>query len=308
MTNIKRWQLIQRQGLPLKVKIQLTKKRIEEFYTAFDGKVYVAYSGGKDSEVLLHIAKQLHKDIKAVFVDTGTEIHTREHAIKKADIILKPKKSMIEVWNKYGIPFPSKQQADFIYKAKHTKSEYLRNRLLTGNMSDGKKTMFKVAEKWKPLIESNIEVSDKCCYYLKKEPFKRYNSQSGEKPMIATMATDGMERQKQYLQNGCINFDKEIATPLGFWTEQDILQYIKIFNIDYCIAYGDIVEDNGILRTTKAKRTGCMGCLFGIHLESEPNRLQRLRVEDPRLWDIILNKWCEGKVKDTLDLFKIPYG
>ena len=307
MGRVEKWQLQQRQGLPLDIKIQLSLRRIEEFYNAFDGQIYVSYSGGKDSEVLLHLAKTVNPNIKSVFVDTGTEIHTREHAISKADIILKPRISMLKVWVKYGIPFPSKQQANFIYKAKHTKSEYLRSRLLTGIMRGGEKTMFKIAEKWKTLIDSDIEVSDKCCYYLKKEPFKRYNKESGEKPMIGTMATDGMERRKQYLQNGCINYDKNVATPLGFWTEQDILRYIKRFNLNYCGAYGDIIDDGGILKTTKEKRTGCVGCLFGIHLETEPNRLQRLAVDDPRMWDIILNKWVDGRIKVLLDLFRIPY-
>jgi len=225
--KIENWQLQQRQGLPLDVKIKLTLRRIEEFYKAFDGKIYVSYSGGKDSEVLLHLAKQFNPNIKAVFVDTGTELHTRKHAISKADVVLKPKIPMLKIWSKYGIPFPSKQQANFIYKVKHTNSDYLRSRLLTGIMKDGSKTMFKVSEKWKPLIESDIEVSDRCCHFLKREPINRYNKQTGEKGMIGTMATDGMERKKKYLQQGCINFEKGEATPLGFWTEQDILQYIK---------------------------------------------------------------------------------
>ena len=244
---------------------------------------------------------------ESVFVDTGTELYTREHAIKKADIVLHPKKPMLQIWQKYGIPFPSKQQADFIYKAKHTKSDYLKNRLMTGIMKDGQKTMFKIAEKWKPIIDSDIEVSDRCCYYLKKEPFKRYNKQSGEKPMVATMASDGFERKKQYMQHGCINFEKEIATPIGFWTEQDILTYLVKFKVDYCDAYGLIVEEYGILQTTKAKRTGCVGCIFGIQLEKQPNRLQRLEVENNRLWNIILTKWLDGNVKKLLDMYKIPY-
>ena len=174
MNKVEKWQLIQRQGLPLDIKIKLTKRRIKEFYKYFKGKVYISYSGGKDSEVMLHLIKSIYEDVKVVFVDTGTELDTREHAIKKSDIILRPKVPMLKIWNKYGIPFPSKQQADFIYKAKHTKSDYLRNRLLTGIMKDGSKTMFKIAEKWKCIIDSDIEVSDKCCYYLKKEPFIRY--------------------------------------------------------------------------------------------------------------------------------------
>jgi len=70
------------------------------------------------------------------------------------------------------------------------------------------------------------------------------------------------------------------------------------------IAYG---EDEGLLKTTKAKRTGCVGCLFGIHLEEEPNRLQRMKVNNPELHYKLLNKLFDGKVKVLLDSFNIKY-
>lgn len=307
MSKIEMWQLTQRQGLPFNIKIKLTKRRIEEFYKFLKGKVYISYSGGKDSEVMLHLVKSCYPNVKIIFVDTGTERDTREHAIKKSDIILKPKIPMLQVWEKYGIPFPSKQQADFIYKAKHTKSTYLRNRLMNGVMKGGTKTMFKISKKWKCIIDSNIEVSDRCCYYLKKEPFIRYKKQTGESPFIGIMATDSMERKKGYLQNGCINFSKEVCHPLGFWTEQDILMYIKIFDLDYCEAYGEIIKVNGKLQTTKAKRTGCDGCGFGVHLEKEPNRFQRLETDNPKLHNIILHKWVGGAMGKVLDLCNINY-
>ena len=301
------WQLQQKQSLPLNIKISMTKRRIAEWYNKYKGNVYISYSGGKDSEVMLHLVKSCHSDVKIVFVDTGTELSTRKHAIKKADVILKPKIPMLKIWMKYGIPFPSKQQANFIYKVKHTKSDYLRNRLMTGIMKDGSKTMFKVSEKWKKIIDSDIEVSDRCCYYLKKEPFIRYNKQSGEVPFIGTMASDGMERKKQYKQHGCFNIDKEQCMPLGFWTEQNILQYIKQFDLDYCTAYGDIIKVDGKLQTTKAKRTGCDGCGFGVHLEKEPNRFQRMEVDNPRLHNIILHKWLDGAMGKVLDLCDVNY-
>ena len=49
------WQLQQRQLLPLEVKIELTKQKIIEWYEYWEGCVYVAFSGGKDSTVLLDI-------------------------------------------------------------------------------------------------------------------------------------------------------------------------------------------------------------------------------------------------------------
>ena len=49
------------QSLPLKVKVAKTKQRIREWVDRFgtDG-VYVSFSGGKDSTVLLHIVREMY--------------------------------------------------------------------------------------------------------------------------------------------------------------------------------------------------------------------------------------------------------
>ena len=65
---LKRSFLKQRQSLPLKLKIELSKRRIREFYEHFDGQVYVSFSGGKDSTVLLHLVRSMYPDVPAVFL------------------------------------------------------------------------------------------------------------------------------------------------------------------------------------------------------------------------------------------------
>jgi len=301
-------QLIQRQSYNLDIKIFKTKQVIRQFYDKNDGQVYISYSGGKDSEVMRHLVKELYPDVKAVFVDTGTEHKTREHANKKADVVIRPKKTMYEVWKKYGIPFPSKQQANYLYKINNTKSDYLKSRLMTGIMKDGSKTMFKLSKKWKPLLDTDFKFSERCCYYLKKEPLKRYGKESGCKPFIGTMASDGFERKKMYKQHGCIDIKRDYCYPLGFWTEQDILKYLKSNNIEYCDAYGDIIENNGYFKTTKAKRTGCEGCCFGVHLEKSPNRFERMAKEDPQRHNAILNVWLDGSIGKIMKMYNIPTG
>lgn len=52
--------------MPLEAKIQLTRQRIINFYEYFDGEVYISFSGGKDSTVLLDIARKIYPDITAV--------------------------------------------------------------------------------------------------------------------------------------------------------------------------------------------------------------------------------------------------
>ena len=85
-------ELHQYQALTLEQKVEMTKERIKAWvdHYGLDG-VYVSFSGGKDSTVLLHIARQMYPDIKAVFVDTGLEYPEIRKFVKtfdNVDIIL----------------------------------------------------------------------------------------------------------------------------------------------------------------------------------------------------------------------------
>ena len=66
-------ELRRRQALPLEDKIKWSMERIDEFYDVFDGQVYVSFSGGKDSTVLLHLVRSVFPDVEGVFANTGLE-------------------------------------------------------------------------------------------------------------------------------------------------------------------------------------------------------------------------------------------
>jgi len=99
------------QALPLERKIQITQSRIIEWYKYYNGQVYVSLSGGKDSTVLLHIARQLFPDIEAVYVDTGLEYPELREFVKSIDNVtwLKPEMNFRQVLDKYGYPIISKE-------------------------------------------------------------------------------------------------------------------------------------------------------------------------------------------------------
>ena len=61
------------QNYPLELKVEKTKMRIREWYEHYNGEVYVSFSGGKDSTVLLHIVRSMYPDVEAVFSNTGLE-------------------------------------------------------------------------------------------------------------------------------------------------------------------------------------------------------------------------------------------
>ena len=125
--------LYQMQALPLEAKVKMTERRITEWVDEYgiDG-VYVSFSGGKDSTVLLHIARRLFPSIKAVFVDTGLEYPEIREFVKSFENVdwLKPKMNFKQVIEKYGYPFISKEVSECVDGArKHL-------RILTDRQTD----------------------------------------------------------------------------------------------------------------------------------------------------------------------------
>lgn len=129
-----------KQALPLEIKINMTKQRIREWVGHFgiDG-VYVSFSGGKDSTVLLHIARQIYPDMKACFVDTGLEYPEIREFVKTFDNVewLKPKMNFKQVIQKYGYPFISKEVSSCVYGARKYLTEVIeRNTIITDRQTD----------------------------------------------------------------------------------------------------------------------------------------------------------------------------
>lgn len=280
------------QALPLWRKIQITQARIIEWYQHFNGQVYVSFSGGKDSTVLLDLARRIFQDIEAVFVNTGLEYPEIQKFVKTFDnvTILRPSMRFDEVIKKYGYPLISKETAMNIHYARHNKSDWAIKRL-DGKNTDGKEVEYKRRyKKYKPLLNTDFNTSHFCCHVMKKSPLKRYESETGKRPILATMTCESHLRRQAWIQAGCNAFDgkRPMSNPMSFWTEQDVLQYIKEYNIPIASVYGEIVEDSEKLKTTRCDRTGCVFCGFGCHLEKEPTRFQRLKETHPRQYEYCL--------------------
>lgn len=302
---MKRNFLKQRQSLPLKLKIELSKNRIKQFYEHFDGKVYVSFSGGKDSTVLLHLVRSLFPEVPAVFVDTGLEYPEVRSFVKSFDnvITLRPEMPFNKVITEYGYPVISKEVAQFIEDNRKNPNGYTAQKF-DPNSDYVKKygSRFCLA-KWNYLKDSDIKISSQCCRIMKKTPAKKFEKESGLKPFIATMAAESNLRKQEYIKKGCNSFESKrpASTPLGFWTEQDILQYLVENNLPYCSVYGEIKQDkNGKYYTTGAKRTGCMFCMFGVHNEKSPNKFELMRETHPKLHDYCINKLGCGRVLDFI--------
>ncbi len=342
--------LKQRQSLPLEAKIIMTQQRIRQWYDYWDGQVYVSFSGGKDSTVLKHIVDNTPGvyDVPAVFVNTGLEYPEIQQFVRNIKagkwdcfnsdvVILRPEMRFDEVLKSYGYPVISKENSLYIRQCQNpTKKNFATIRLRTeGIRADGTKaTVGQIPEKWMHLIDAPFPVSEKCCDVMKKAPAKKYGKETGRKPIVGTLASESRLRYRKWLQNGCNAFEKGNPTsqPLSFWTEQDILHYIKKYDVPYAPVYGDIrvkqtsqdssedqlnmidvlgcYEPEDTLETTGCDRTGCIFCMFGCHLEKEPNRFQRLKETHPRQYEYCINggEMIDGKwqpSKDGLGIGKV---
>ncbi len=275
-----------RQSLSLSKKIDLTQQRIHEWYEAWDGNVSVSFSGGWDSNLLLHIVRELYPDVPAVFVNTGLEYPEIIEFVRKTDNVewLRPTVPFHKIIDKYGYPVLSKENSQKIYEIRNTKSEKLLYKRLNGNGTKWKSG--KLPDKWMFMIDAPFKISEKCCYYLKKAPAKKINN-----PFLGLMTEDSKLREQKYLRNdGCNSFDGKIESmPIAFWTRKDTVEYVKRYNLSYSRIY-----DMGY------NHTGCMFCMFGVHLEKGLNRFQRMKQTHPKQWDYCINKLGCGKVLDYI--------
>lgn len=328
-----------------------TLKDDEFIKSVRDGQVYVSLSGGKDSTVLKHIVDSMYDDAPAVFVNTGLEYPEIQKFVKEIKEgkypcfnsnveILRPEMRFDEVIKKYGYPIISKDIASCVYGARRGSRTRLERLNGTLTKKDGSPSMFNCS-KWEFVMDSDFEVGSDCCKVMKKKPTAKYEKETGRKPIIGMLAEESIKRRDAWMKTGCnaFNTTRPQSNPIAFWTEQDILHYIKKYNVPYCSVYGEIrvknpegtekeqinlidylgcYEPEDTLETTGCDRTGCIFCGFGCHLDQNPNRFQRLKETHPRQYEYCINggemvdgKWQPSKeglgLGHVLDYIGVKY-
>jgi 3'-phosphoadenosine 5'-phosphosulfate sulfotransferase (PAPS reductase)/FAD synthetase len=373
-------ELQQLQALPLDLKIALTKSRIRAWVNEFGTNgVYVSFSGGKDSTVLLRLVREEYPNVPAVFFDTGLEYPEIRDFVKTYDNVewVKPKLTFRETVEKYGYPIISKEVAECVFGARkylkkvltdleqeadastneRTPYSYFYDKLcgrgvyesakmkialiadstkaidnfriqrLMGILSQtGKATAESIpslpnrskysCQRYQFFLDADFEIGNQCCKIMKKNPARDYKKATGRVPITAMMASESRLRTQAWLKAGCNAFDagKQVSNPMAFWTEQDVL----LNKIPIASVYGEVIKEGDCeadgqmslfelerptFRTTGLYRTGCMFCLFGIHLEREPNKLQQMKVTHPKTYQWMMKPESEGGLgyKEKID-------
>lgn len=284
--------------LPYEEKIRYAETRIRQWYNHFGGMVYVAFSGGRDSQVLLHLVRRIYPEVPAVFCHEPTFPEVLDVVRNTPNVVhLFPKMNIAQIIAKHGYPVISKEVCQFSKEARSAGVGTATYRLrTTGFNSAGRLTArSRLSYKWHKLITAPFKVTDNCCAIIKKRPTYEYTKQTGRVAFVGTRASESRRRALTYKMHGCNGYTLATprSTPLAIWTGDDVLHYI---------------EDNGI-RVAECysmgwERTGCMSCGFGCHMRN-PNQFQLLKQTHPKV-----HRWCMDKLgwKPVLEWLGIKTG
>lgn len=297
-------------ALPYDLKVRMAETRIRDWQNVCweYGKDYAVSVGGLDSIVLLTFCRKvLGDDVQGISV-SSLEDKSIQTVHKEMGVIpIKPLKSKVQILQEYGFPVVSKLAAAKIERLQTPGDDSpIIRAYMTGDMGAwggfGHNDCFKLPDTWVELFGglyadmrpdlncrcAPFKVSDKCCFWLKELPAQQYQQEHNIWPFLGLMQSEGGRRQYSLRMHGCNYVGETTARscPFNYFTRQDLLQLALDLNVHVPEIYGEIVRDSdGALRTTKAQRTGCSMCGFGIHLDQRPHHFDMLREQNPQEWE-----------------------
>ena len=334
----KKAQFTAMQRLPYEIKIRRAELRAYEFMEEMESRGHNCHVsvGGLDSITLYLFLKKIRIDVPAISV-SALEDKSIQKVHKELGIeTIAPYKSKVEVLNELGFPVISKKIAGRIDLLQNPtdRNTTVRHAIITGECGAkghfAKNSRMQLPKKWLRLfagmankdygtdyLEAPFRVSNKCCYYLKEKPCDDWAKKHNSYPYLGMMASEGGQREESLVENGCNYYGKTVirSAPFAPFLRQDLLQLALDLDVPVPEIYGEIKRDlSGELRTTKAQRTGCSMCGFGIHMEERPHRFDRLREMNPKEWEFWMYNCCTDQETGekygwgrVLDWIGVPY-
>ena len=298
-------------------KIDVATARVLEWTeTCADaGKNYAVSVGGLDSIVLLIFVRKILGGCDGISVSALEDLSIQRIHKQLGVKRIQPDMNFVQVLNTFGFPVLSKQLACKIEHLQIPREEadqrklYYNHALMTGETgpwggfvySESMKLEDEILELFGGHYADDrpdlcckcapFKVSDRCCEVMKEAPSRRYQKEHNIYPFLGLMQIEGGQRRFSLRKYGCnyVGKDTVRSCPFNYFSRQDLLTLALDLKVPVPEIYGEIVRDkDGKLRTTKAQRTGCNMCGFGIHLESRPHRFDRLRERNEKYWHFLM--------------------
>ena len=261
-------------------------QKIQQIAKEYDleNKGYIAFSGGKDSTVLsflVDLALPGNK-IPRIYSNTGIDFNAIRQFVRDMAtndtrfFILNPTQNLKKMFSEIGYPFKSKYHSHLldVYSRQGKTGCVLKYAEPKANTphSCPKVLQFQFNQ---PLP---FKISDKCCYKMKKEPFKKYEKESGR-----TIGLTGTRRDEKGLRENisCLVFSRgslHLFHPLAPCTDEFIERMVSEYAIPLCQLY---------YSPFNFKRTGCRMCVYNIHLQEEIDTLTKFAPEERRAGEYI---------------------
>lgn len=251
---------------PQSGKIKMAQQVMECLFKATD-RVAVAFSGGKDSLVALHLALQIKPDIPVVFVNTGIEFpesleYTRQLA-KDWNLNFHEANAKVNFWRlteEQGIPVAGRGNTTF---------------------------MRDLSEK------ADVKLSNSCCHRMKETPARQfYREHDIEGTVTGLRVSESLMRKLNFADYGALRYSSTYRTliswPLYAWLDEDIANYIEKNNLPRNPIY-----EMGY------KRVGCWACLQDMFYKD--SRLFTLQEQHPNMYKTIRKKFG----KQMMNLLKV---
>jgi len=282
-------------SLDLDSKIAWSKITIERAIEKMDNPS-VAFSGGKDSTVLVHMLLPYKPNIITIYGNTTIEFpesirfvrHLRDEW-KLNFYEAKPEVTFWEIVEEYGWPLMGKTFGVGGVAHKSSRAMFFDDLAERGELTG------------QYAIQSRIPISSACCTFLKERPsIKMQKSLGVDGVFLGIMASESRQRRFNFLQYGELYYPKTQRIwkchPMAIWTDDDVWEYIRRFNIPYSELY-----DMGFYRGDKFihhTRNGCMFC--GMDIRFADNHLSIMRHTHPKAWEMIMVK--KGLARVLVDL------
>ena len=242
-------------------------------------KPVVACSWGKDSLTVLHMVYRVAKELDREF-----------------DVL----------WNNTGVHYPS------VYDIKRTLEDKWNLNIIEAKPD---KTFWEIIEEYGyPGVKSS-DRSDKanqsCCYHIKKKPTKQEIKKNEWDLYFDGLTAYESDRRYMNLKDyGVKHYHKTFGLqkchPIGYWTVEDVWDYLEHYDIPYPDVYDQEVEGytrRGYSeykqghRFDRAIRNGCWCCTLALSVQ--PEKMEQLRKNYPKHWQYLMESGLADAIAET---------